>query len=265
LPAPLRRKVPARVQAEPLAPLHNAKRRVLILDGCVQPGLAPDINLAVEKLLQACGIAIEHTPLAGCCGAVPHHLSDTPRARDMARHNIDIWYPALEAGAEALLVSASGCGAHLQDYPHLLADDAAYADKAAALAAKAVDPIAFLASQDLAALPIRAGDKRVAVHTPCTLQHALKLNGRIESAMSALGYALCQVEESHLCCGSAGTYSILQADLSAQLQDRKVKALTVDHPDVIVTANIGCLMHLDEAAGVPVRHWATVLADDLDG
>jgi glycolate oxidase iron-sulfur subunit len=181
----------------------------------------------------------------------------------MARRNIDIWYPLLEAGAEALLVSASGCGAHLKDYPHLLADDPAYLEKAKRVAELARDPVAFLTSQDLARLPLRPRAARIAVHTPCTLQHALKLNGRIEQSLRGAGYTLCAVHDGHLCCGSAGTYSILQATLSSQLRDRKIEALTVDRPDIIVTANIGCLTHLDEAADVPVRHWLTVLADDL--
>jgi glycolate oxidase iron-sulfur subunit len=181
----------------------------------------------------------------------------------MARRNIDAWYPLLEDGAEALLVTASGCGAHLADYPHLLAGDADYAERAQRVAAAAIDPVAFLAAQDLSELGIEARQTRMAVHTPCTLQHALKLNGAIEGLLQGLGYTLCQVNEGHLCCGSAGTYSILQASLSQQLQARKLQALTVDHPDLIVTANIGCLTHLDEAASVPVRHWLTVVADDL--
>jgi glycolate oxidase iron-sulfur subunit len=263
LPGALRRKVPPRVRVQPLQPLRSAERRVLMLDGCVQPGLAPDINHALERLLQGLGIEVQHTPQAGCCGAVPHHLSDTPRARDMARRNIDIWYPLLEAGAEALLVSASGCGAHLKDYPHLLADDPAYAEKARRVAELTRDPVAFLTSQDLARLPLRPRTARIAVHTPCTLQHALRLNGRIEQSLRDAGYVLCAVQDGHLCCGSAGTYSILQPTLSSQLRDRKIDALTVDRPDIIVTANIGCLTHLDEAADVPVRHWLTVLADDL--
>jgi len=263
LPGRLRRKVPERVRVRPLPPLSDAKRRVLMLDGCVQPGLAPDINHALERLLQGLGVAVQHTPGAGCCGAVPHHLSDTPRARDMARRNIDAWHPLLEAGAEALLVSASGCGAHLHDYPQLLADDPAYAAKARRIAELAMDPVAFLAAQDLARLPLNPRTARIAVHTPCTLQHALKLNGRIEQTLGDLGYTLCKVNDGHLCCGSAGTYSILQAGLSGQLRERKIDALTIDRPDIIVTANIGCLAHLDEAADIPVRHWLTVLADDL--
>jgi glycolate oxidase iron-sulfur subunit len=217
----------------------------------------------MERLLRALDITVQHTPNAGCCGAVPQHLSDAERARQMARRNIDAWMPLIEAGAEALLVSASGCGAHIKDYPHMLADDADYAGKAQRVAACAKDPVEFLAAQPLEDLALQADKSRIAVHTPCTLQHALKLNGKLETVLTFLGYPLCEVSEGHLCCGSAGTYSILQADLSSQLRDRKIKALTLDHPDVIATANIGCLTHLDEVAGVPVRHWLTIVADDL--
>ena len=263
VPSRLRRKIPAPKRITPLPPATTTERRVLMLDGCVQPALAPEINHAMERLLRALGISIQHTPGAGCCGAVPQHLSDAQRAREMARRNIDAWFPLIDAGAEALLISASGCGAHIRDYPDVLADDPDYLEKAQRVAACAKDPVEFLATQPLEKLTLQAGTARIAVHTPCTLQHALKLNGSIEAVLKALGYQLCEVSEGHLCCGSAGTYSILQADLSSQLRDRKIRALTKDHPDVIATANIGCLTHLDEAAGVPVRHWLTIVADDL--
>jgi glycolate oxidase iron-sulfur subunit len=264
MPGPLKRKIPARsASARPSPVLRNADRQVLLLDGCVQPALAPEINLALERLLNSLGVTVIPTPQAGCCGAVPHHLNNTERAKSMARRNIDAWHPLLERGAEAVLVTASGCGAHLADYPHLLADDPVYAERAEELARAALDPVEFLTREDLSRLPLDVSARRVAVHTPCTLQHALKLNGAVETLLDGLGYRLCQVDEGHLCCGSAGTYSILQADLSGQLRDRKLRALSVDHPDLIATANIGCLTHLDQAAGIPVRHWLTVLADDL--
>jgi len=263
VPSALRRKIPPPVQVSRLAHDPQASRRVLLLDGCVQPGLAPQINHALERLLQALGIAVTRTPQAGCCGALPHHLDDTGRAREMARRNIDAWYPALEAGAEALLITASGCGAHLQDYPVLLADDPGYLPKARRVAELALDPVQFLERQDLQGLGLRPRASRVAVHTPCTLQHALHLNGSMERLLTRLGYTLCAVSEGHLCCGSAGTYSILQPKLAEQLRDRKLQALKVDHPDIIVTANIGCLMHLGEVDGVPVQHWLNLVADDL--
>ncbi len=263
VPRKLRGKIPVTPKISPLLPLGDATRRVLMLDGCVQPGLAPEINHALERLLQRLGIAVQHVANTGCCGAVPHHLSDSGRAREMARRNIDAWYPALESGAEALLVTASGCGAHLQDYPHLLADDPAYVEKAGKVVEALRDPVQFLAAEALEKLHVQPSALRVAVHTPCTLQHALQLNGEVEKLLTGLGYELCTVNEGHLCCGSAGTYSILQARLSTQLRERKVKALTLDHPDLIVSANIGCLTHLGETGGVPVRHWLNLIADDM--
>jgi glycolate oxidase iron-sulfur subunit len=206
---------------------------------------------------------VKHTPAAGCCGALPHHLSDSARARTMARRNIDAWYPALDAGAEAVVVTASGCAAHIVDYPHLLADDPAYAPKAERIAELLRDPLQILAAEAHDSLPLQPRKARIAVHTPCTLQHALQLNGAAESLLQSLGYELCAVSEGHLCCGSAGTYSILQPALASQLRERKLQALKVDQPDLIVSANIGCLMHLAEADGIPVRHWLTVIADDL--
>jgi glycolate oxidase iron-sulfur subunit len=263
MPPALRRKVPAPVRIQRSIPSVAPARRVLMLDGCVQPGLAPQINHALEQILLRLDIGIERVSGAGCCGAVPHHLSDTARAQLMARRNIDAWLPALEAGAECLLVTASGCGAHLQDYPQLLADDDDYREKAKRLAAAQRDPVEFIAGERLERLGVNPGTRRVAVHTPCTLQHALQLNGAMEKILSTLGYELCSVSEGHLCCGSAGTYSILQADLSQQLLERKLRALTGDHPDVVVTANIGCLMHLGEPGTASVVHWLNLVAEDM--
>jgi glycolate oxidase iron-sulfur subunit len=263
LPPGLRAKVPPRRRLEPPVPAPTEIGRVVLLEGCVQPGLAPEINRALEKILARLGINVERTPTAGCCGALPHHLGDTERARWMARRNIDAWLPALERGAEALVVTASGCGAHLQDYPHLLADDAEYAAKARRLADAARDPLQLFDEARLERLELTPRRARVAVHTPCTLQHALKLNGLAERVLQRLGYELCPVSEGHLCCGSAGTYSILQPALSGQLRERKLQALKVDHPDLIVTANIGCLMHLGEGEATPVMHWLELVAADL--
>lgn len=264
MPKGMRRNIPPRKKAQRGVPAATGTRRVVLLEGCVQPGLAPEINAALERILQHLGISVQRCPEAGCCGALPHHLSDTERARAMARRNIDAWYPAVENGAEALIATASGCGAHLQDYPRLLAGDPGYAEKAVQLAARLRDPLQILGEEPLESLPLRPRAARIAVHTPCTLQHALPLNGKTEQLLQRLGYQLAAVADGHLCCGSAGTYSILQSSLSEQLRGRKLRALTGDHPDLIVTANIGCLMHLDEPEGVPVRHWLNLLAEDLE-
>ena len=263
LPASLRQGIPPAAPKCAPIPARPTHRRVLMLDGCVQPGLAPQINHALEDMLSRLGIAVVHTPRAGCCGALPHHLSDAERARAMARQNIDAWWPAIEEGADALLVTASGCGAHVRDYAHLLADDATYSDKARRIVELARDPVELLEEAPLEQLPLQPRSVRVAVHTPCTLQHALKLNGRIEGILTRLGYELCAVHEGHLCCGSAGTYSMLQPNLSSRLRSRKLQALTTDHPDIIVSANIGCLVHLAGGDNVPVKHWLNLLADDL--
>lgn len=263
LPANLKEKIPARAPRRRAAVTSAATRRMIVLDGCVQPGLAPGINQALAEVLAHVGIEVQVVPQAGCCGALPHHLSDGERAREMARRNIDAWMPAIEAGAEALVVTASGCGAHIQDYALLLAEDSRYVDAARRIVNLARDPVQVLAEADVQELGLKPRAQRIAVHTPCTLQHALGLNSMIEDLLQRLGYEICAVDEGHLCCGSAGTYSILQADLSNQLRARKLRALTIDHPDVIVTANIGCLMHLDAANPLPVVHWLTLLADDL--
>ena len=264
MPPALRRQVPAaRPRHRSTASAPAGTRQVILLEGCVQPGLAPEINDALDRLLRRLGVSVQRTPDAACCGALPQHLSAPERAREMARRNIDAWYPAIAAGAEALLVTASGCGAHIADYAKLLEDDPAYAEKARRISELACDPLQFLGREPLDRLRVKPRAARVAVHTPCTLQHALKLNGAIEQLLLSLGYALCEVREGHLCCGSAGTYSILQRELSQQLRQRKLAALKVDHPDLIVTANIGCLMHLGDPDGPPVRHWLNLVADDL--
>ncbi len=264
LPPTLRRQVPVSEPLRRSIPVTSGARRVLLLDGCVQPGLAPQINQALELLLAPLGYVVQATPQAGCCGALPHHLSDSERAKEMARRNIDAWFPAIEDGAEALVVTASGCGAHVKDYAHLLADDPGYAAKAARIVTLLRDPVQLFADAPLERLRVTPRTQRVAVHTPCTLQHALKLNGAIEDILTRLGYTLCTIHDGHMCCGSAGTYSMLQPTLSQQLRERKLQALKVDHPDVIVTANIGCLLHLDSADPLPVRHWLNLVAADLD-
>ncbi len=267
LPATLRNKIlPAQQHASPQPGPANgrkAHRRMLLLDGCVQPALAPQINQALSLLLARLGVHAQVVPQAGCCGALPQHLDEPERARAMARRNIDAWLPELDAGAEALVVTASGCGAHIKDYPTLLADDPAYAEGARRIAEKTHDPVEILLEEDLRKLQAEPRQARVAVHTPCTLQHGLGLGGRLRVLLTKLGYPLAQTTEDHLCCGSAGTYSLTQPRIAAQLRKRKLQALRVDSPDLIVTANIGCLGHLQDEGGVPVLHWLNLVAEDL--
>ncbi len=264
LPAAVRAKVLPRAAPVDVAIDVAAQQQMLLLEGCVQPVLAPQINQALKRILAHLGVGLHSAPAAGCCGALPQHLSEPEKARAMARKNIDAWWPSLTDGrADAVVISASGCGAHVRDYPFLLEDDGDYHDKAARVAELARDPVEILNGMDLEALGIRPTQDRIAVHTPCTQQHGLKLGGAVEALLHRLGYQLARVAESHLCCGSAGTYSLTQAEIADQLRQRKLEALNIDQPDRIVTANIGCLTHLQAARGTPVSHWINLLEADL--
>jgi glycolate dehydrogenase iron-sulfur subunit len=242
------------------APRHP--RRMLALAGCVQPALAPRINAATARVLDRMGVSLVEAPGAGCCGALRFHLNDQEAGRDDMRALIDAWWPYVERGeVEAIVVTASGCGATVKEYGHLLAHDPAYRDKAARIAALARDPSEVLDAQ---AIPERTGLARIAFHAPCSLQHGQQLRGATEALLARAGFELTPVPEAHLCCGSAGTYSILQPALSRELRRRKLAALQRGRPVGIVTANIGCLTHLQGAAGVPVCHWIELLDEALD-
>jgi glycolate oxidase iron-sulfur subunit len=232
-------------------------RRMLVLDGCVQPALAPAINAAAARVLDHLGISLVQTPGTGCCGAVSYHLTAQDEGLDFMRRLIDAWWPHIEAGAEAIVMTASGCGAMVKEYGHLLRGDPAYAEKATRVAAMTRDIGEILADADLSTLSCRR--RRVAFQSPCTLQHGQQLNGVVERVLGRLGFELTPVPDAHLCCGSAGTYSILQERLSQRLLANKLKALTSDGPDLIATANIGCLAHLKSRAEIPVVHWIELL------
>jgi glycolate oxidase iron-sulfur subunit len=260
LPPALKRKLPPRPAAGHW-PAARRARRMLVLEGCVQPVLAPGINTAAARALDRLGISLVTAPGAGCCGAASHHSAGAEQGLDFARRNIAAWWPAIEAGAEAIVMTASGCGVHVKDYGRLLRHDPAYADKAARIAALARDLSEVLAGEDLTPLRRRPGrTNAVAFHSPCTLQHGQRLQGAVEKILRDLGFALTPVPEAHLCCGSAGTYSILQPALARRLRAAKLLALQSGRPEIIVTANIGCLEHLRAAAAVPVRHWVELLA-----
>ncbi|PWK39665.1 glycolate oxidase subunit GlcF [Pseudomonas sp. B21-040] len=254
LPNTLQAKLPRRVYPAKPRPTVRHARQVLILEGCVQPGLSPNTNAATARVLDRLGISVIPAREAGCCGAVDYHLDAQAAGLDRARRNIDAWWPSIESGAEAIVQTASGCGAFIKDYGHLLRADPAYADKAKKVSALAKDLVEVLRDEPLETLGIHS-DQRLAFHCPCTLQHAQKLGGAVEALLTSLGFNLTPVPDSHLCCGSAGTYSLTQPELSRQLRDNKLNALESGHPEVIVTANIGCQTHLDGAGRTPVRHW----------
>ena len=237
-------------------------RRVLMLAGCVQPGLEPNINPATARVLDAAGIQVQIAPGAGCCGALRTHLADQAGGLADMRRNIDAWWPYIAVGVdgppvEALVMNASGCGVTVKEYGHLLAADPVYAEKARRVSAITFDLSEFVAGL-VPDLRNRLGRRAasVAVHVPCTLQHGQRLPGRLEGVLRDLGFAVSVAEqEHHLCCGSAGTYSILQAALAIQLRDRKLAQLTRLQAPCIVSANIGCIQHLQSGTELPVRHW----------
>jgi glycolate oxidase iron-sulfur subunit len=259
MPAILRRKVPKRSAAGAWPQARHA-RRMLCLSGCVQSSIAPGINAAAARVLDRLGVSLVATTGSGCCGAVSHHLSAEKEALDFIRGNIDTWWPQLQKGAEAVLTGASACTAMVKDYGALLAEDPGYAHKAARVSELARDLSEVIAGEDLSALGRDAVlSRRVAFHSPCTLQHAQGIRGTVESILDARGHQLTRVQDPHLCCGSAGTYSILQPALSGRLRNNKVAALQAGKPDIIATANIGCLVELRTASDVPVVHWIELL------
>lgn len=265
LPATVGGKIPGQPEApSPMTGRVTLHRKMLLLEGCVQPALAPQINAAAARVLESLGIALVAADKAGCCGAVSFHLNYQEQGRDAMRRNIDAWWPHVEAGAEALIVTASGCGVTLKEYGHYLKDDPAYAEKAARISALARD-IAEVVRDEQARLMLRLKERplpsptRVAWHAPCTLQHGQKITGVVEALLAAAGYEVQIPLESNLCCGSAGTYSLLEPGIAAQLRNRKLGHLQAGKPDALATANIGCLTHLQSGTDVPVKHWIELL------
>ncbi|WP_456021897.1 glycolate oxidase subunit GlcF [Pseudomonas protegens] len=262
LPDTLKTKLPRSSYPVSPRPTQQHDRHVLILEGCVQPTLSPNTNAATARVLDRLGISITPISQAGCCGAVDYHMNAQQTGLARARRNIDAWWPNIERGAEAIVQTASGCGAFVKEYGHLLKDDPAYAAKAVRVSSMAKDLVEVLQDEPLETLGILS-DLRLAFHCPCTLQHAQKLGGAVETVLSRLGFNLTSVPDSHLCCGSAGTYSLTQPELSRQLRDNKMNALESGKPEVIVTANIGCQTHLDGAGRTPVRHWIELVEEAL--
>lgn len=263
LPERLHDELPVVITKAKTRPAPRHARRVLLLEGCVQATLSPNTNAATARVLDRLGISVTPVREAGCCGALDYHLNAQQAGLDRARRTIDAWWPLIESSAvEAIIQTASGCGAFIKDYGHLLEADPAYAAKAARISALSRDLVEVLRDEPLEDLTTH-GELRLAVHCPCTLQHAQKLGGAVEQVLTRLGFNLTEVPDSHLCCGSAGTYSITQPQLSRQLRDNKMNALESGRPEVIATANIGCQTHLGGAGRTPVRHWIELVEEAL--
>ncbi len=265
VPKSLQEKVPPATPASPW-PTREHARKVLMLAGCVQPAMAPNINAATARVLDGLGVQALVAEGAGCCGAIRQHLSDHDGALADMRRNIDAWWPLVQRGmVDAIVVNASGCGVLVKDYGRELQHDPAYADKAARISALARDPIEFLVAhgEHIAAKLQRKPAQNLAWHPPCTLQHGQRLGGQVEALLRGLGFSVSLPAESHLCCGSAGTYSVLQADLAKQLRERKLKHLAHVAPQRILSANIGCIQHLQAGTTIPVQHWLEFLDEAL--
>lgn len=269
LPAMLKDKVPdARPAGAWPTPRHG--RKMIALAGCAQPSMAPSINAASARVLDALGISLVEMPGAGCCGAVRYHLNDQDGGLADARRNIDAWWPAVERGeVEAIVMTASGCGVQVKDYGYLLRDDPVYAERAARISELTLD-ISEIVAREADALEAVLSKQRMpsaeklAFHAPCTLQHGLRIRGVVERLLEAAGYELTPVADSHLCCGSAGTYSLLQPTLSKQLRSNKLAALEAGGAKCIASANIGCITHLEAGTATPVRHWIEMLAARME-
>lgn len=263
LPEALQHKLP---QSAPAGawPSRAHERKMLVLDGCVQPAMAPRINAATARVLDALGVQLLVAANAGCCGALRFHLNAQEDGLDDMRRNVDAWWPYVEQGVEAIVMTASGCGVTVKEYGHLLTHDAAYAAKAERISrlcrdvCEVLEPFASELQKRIAPRP-----HKVAYHPPCTLQHGQQLRGKVETVLRAAGIEVSLCADSHLCCGSAGTYSVLQPDLSTRLRNNKLAHLQATGAETIVSANIGCLTHLQSGTATPVRHWIELIDEAL--
>ena len=257
LPRCFQQNIPQRAKTTHVWPLTRHQRKIILVEGCVQAALQPDIDKAAAIVFDKIGIQSLRIKASGCCGSISHHADARNETLAYIKTNIDCWWPVLELEPiEAICMTASGCGVMIKDYAHLLSDDPGYATKAEKISALYRDPSELLAKENIQATPT---GKLIAFHPPCTLQHGLKLNGVIEILLTSMGFELVSFENKHLCCGSAGTYSITQKHLATQLRDNKLSAIETNAPDMIVTANIGCQMHLQSGTKTPVMHWLELL------
>lgn len=257
-PGALKRHIPLK-QKTIARPTRQHTKQFLLLEGCVQSLATPNTNAATARVLDKLGIQVIPAPNTSCCGAVSHHSGDQRQGLETIRNNIDAWWPLLQENIDGILFTASGCGAHIKEYGELLQHDPDYADKARLISERAHDLSQIVASAPLASFANTGNGQLIAFHAPCTLQHALGINGSVEHILQNAGYQLTPVANAHLCCGSAGTYSLLQPQISSQLLTRKLDALLEQQPSLIATANIGCQMHLASRASVPVVHWIELL------
>jgi glycolate oxidase iron-sulfur subunit len=249
-------------------PAREHARKMLVLEGCVQPAMAPNINAATARVLDVLGIQLLSAPRAGCCGALRFHMNDQDGGLADMRRNVDAWWPYVEqGGVEAIVMTASGCGVTVKDYGHLLAHDDAYASRAARISALTKDLSEVMCDFEGEIARLLSGriHERVAFHPPCTLQHGQQIRGKVEGVLRAAGVDVVLCAESHLCCGSAGTYSVLHPELAHALRDRKLAHLAATGAQEYVSANVGCISHLQSGTATPVTHWIELLDRALAG
>jgi glycolate oxidase iron-sulfur subunit len=262
LPGAIKQKVPAKPETLLDWPTTEHQRKIILLPGCVQPALQPNIDRAAAIVLDRLGIQTLRIPRTGCCGGISHHLDAYAEAQASIKSNIDRWWPYVHNNQiEAIISTATGCEVTIKEYGRMLVDDQAYRHKAARISELSKDLSEYVADQGQQPSLTTAlrPDQKVAFHPPCTLQHGQQIRGKVESLLQASGRQLVSFQESHLCCGSAGTYSILQKTMAEQLRDRKVQHIESAQPDVIATANVGCLLHLQSGTHIPVKHWIEML------
>lgn len=271
LPTTLKQKIPNTIPAKYKWPKNHHARKMLVLNGCVQPTLAPNINVATARVLDKLGISLIKAENAGCCGALAYHLNAQQDGLNAMRHNIDVWWPFIEKKqVETIVMTASGCGVTVKEYGHLLRNDTQYAEKAAHIssATKDISEILTNESDQLQSLLKQHTHKtqksKLSFHAPCTLQHGMQMRDVVESILNTAGFELTTVPDAHLCCGSAGTYSILQPELSKKLKQNKITALESGQPKQIATANIGCLTHLQSGTKLPIKHWIELIDEQLN-
>ncbi len=261
LPSHFKITLPAKVQHK--VNQETFSRKMILLSGCAQPTMAPQINIATIKLLNKLKIEIIEIPEVLCCGAVTHHLTEETKTVTTIKNNIDRWWPLIQNGVESIIVNASGCSVMVKDYGFIMQSVPEYAEKAKKVSSICQDISEVLQNIDLS--KFKNANKRIAFHAPCTLQHGMKLNGVVENILTNAGYQLTSIKDKHLCCGSAGTYSILQSEISNQLVQNKVKNIEADYPEIIATANIGCLHHLQSNTSLDVKHWVELFSElELD-